>query len=82
MSSHFTNLVVKDVVQCFVLKPTTRKYFSLYKKGFLSAFCCLLNKAKFYERDEVKGKLVAGAETSGYWDPVDMCTFFVYLVFG
>lgn len=64
VSSKFTNLAVKNVVQCFIKKPTTRKYFSPNKNGFLGAFCGLLNKAKVYESVDVKEKLIA---EGGLW---------------
>lgn len=54
----FGEFTMKDVVQCFVLKPTTGKYFSLNKKGFMGGFGHLLNMTKVYEYVEVKGKLL------------------------
>lgn len=54
-SAKLATLTPKGVCQCFVLKPTTGKYFSINKKGVLGSFCRLLNKAKIYKIIEVKG---------------------------
>lgn len=56
VSSKLCNLVGKDMVQCFVLKLTTGKYFSLNKKGFLAEFYYLLNKAKCRSEGKADGR--------------------------
>lgn len=81
MSAKLATLSPKDVCQCFVLKPTTGKYFSINKKGVLGSSCRLLNKVKIHEAVEVKKKLVVEGETIGYWDPVNMSSSYFSLFF-
>lgn len=58
VSVNFCQLGTRDVMQCFVLKPTTGKYNSLNKRSFLEGFFQFLNKAIFYECVEVKEKIL------------------------
>lgn len=78
MISKSWNLDVKDAIQCFIFKPTTMKYFSINKKGFLGVFCHLLNKPRFYESVDVSKKIMKEGETLGYWVPIDLsrCRYF------